>query len=142
MTPFISRFTAKVAVFSILTLIPLLSYSNDSTKVCRYQIISGDTVCLIPIQYIRNCNQVILLNEANVQYGLVLKEKLSDRDLIDSAYRFTIYQYQESLILKNTQIDIWMDRANKYEKAMKRNRFWRKIAVPSLGLNALLILLL
>jgi len=142
MTQFTSQCTARAIAFSILTLIPLLSYSSDSTKVCKYQIISGDTVCLVPIQYIRNCNQVILLNEGNLEYGLILKERLFDCLLVDSAYRFTIYQYEETIILKNEQINLWADRANNFEKDAHRNRFWRKVAIPSLGLNLLLILLL
>ncbi len=146
----IQRFTlqniSKLLLFVILMLLTLCVFSQDSTKNLKIAVIGADTVCYVPIQYIRNLNEVILLNEANVEYGLILKEKLHDCQLVDSAYSDMIYQYKQVVILKNVELSIVNDRLVKteyrYEKELKIKKLWRKVAIPSLGLNILLILLL
>lgn len=146
----IPQFTLKggirLMLLSIFLWIPCSAYSQSNSDSLKILVISGDTLVLTPIQHIRNCAGLVFINEANVEYGLILKEKLFDCQLIDSAWADMVYQYKQVVILKNTELSIVNGRLEKaeykYEKEINRKKVWRKIAVPSLGLNVLLILLL
>lgn len=146
----IPQFTLKggirLMLLSIFLWIHCFAYSQSNSDSLKIVVIVKDSFVLIPIQYIRNCAELVFINEANVEYGLILKEKLHDCQLVDSAWADMVYQYKQVVILKNTELSIVNGRLEKteykYEKEINRKKVWRKIAVPSIGLNILLILLL
>ena len=122
------------------------AYSQPNSDSLRIAVISGDSFVLTPLQYIKNCAGLVFINEANVEYGLILKEKLTDCQLVDSAYADMIYQYKQVVILKNGELAIVNDRLGKaeykYFREVDRKKRWRQVAIPSLGINVILVLLL
>lgn len=145
MTRFTFPYTAKLMVLSTLMLIAQYAYSTNYSDSCRIVVIGQDTFVLCPISAISNSAQAILYNEANVEYIHTLHERLFDCGKIDSAMTAMVGQYKQVVILKQSQLDLCMDAASicetKYSKMCKQNKLLRRIALPSLGLNILLILL-
>ena len=100
---------------------------------------------ICPLSAISNSAQAILYNEANVEYIKTLEEKLSDCHKVDSAMTEMVRQYKQIVILKTSQLDLCMEAVNTCEKAYtkekRKNKIFKRIVYPSLGLNVLLILL-
>lgn len=145
MTRFTFPYTAKLMVLSISMLIAQYGYSTNYSDSCRIVVIGQDTFVLCPLSAVSNSAQAILYNEANVEYIKVLHERLSDCAKVDSAMTAMVGQYKQVVILKQSQLDLCMDAATtcekKYGKAVKQNKDLKKVVVPSLVLNILLILL-
>ena len=145
MTRFTFPYTAKLVVLSILMLIAQYAYSTNYSDSCKIVVIGQDTFVLCPLSAVSNSAQAILYNEANVEYIKVLQEKLSDCHKTDSASNVALNQSKQVVILKQSQLDLCMEAATtcekKYGKAVKQNKDLKKVVVPSLVLNIILILL-
>ncbi len=80
-----------------------------------------------------------------MEYIHTLHERLSDCAKVDSAMTAMVGQYKQVVILKQSQLDLCMEAAinceKKYGKSIKQNRDLKKVVVPSLVLNIILILL-
>lgn len=139
MTQFTNQFTGRLKLLSIFLLIPFLSYGQNLTANTPKTPVDS-----LP-RMVSNCVESYFLNIAHTLRIATLNEKLNDCRTADSASQFALSECKGIIAIKNAEIDIHKSDKKQLESELakeKRNRFWRKIAVPSLGLNAALLLIL